>query len=98
MKLPGKLLSVIWIAFASAETLFAEQLVDSRFDVRENHANAGSMSLQSAIAMVQSRFDATVVKTDVIDEGGHRVYSLRLLNREGRVWTVRVDAETGQIR
>jgi len=56
------------------------------------------MSLQSAIAMVQNRFDATVVKTDVIDEGGRRVYSLRLLNREGRVWTVRVDAETGQIR
>ena len=30
--------------------------------------------------------------------GGKRVHQIRLLNTEGRVWTVRVDAESGAMR
>lgn len=58
-------------------------------------ANAG-MSLDQAVAMVERRFKARVVRADVRDEKGRRVYVLRLLSDE-RVWTVRVDAESGSL-
>jgi len=29
------------------------------------------------------------------DESGRRVYQLRLLSDQGKIWTVRVDAATG---
>jgi uncharacterized membrane protein YkoI len=48
--------------------------------------------------MVQSRFNATAVKTDTVTEAGQLVYRIRLLSADrSRVWTVRVDARTGRI-
>jgi len=58
---------------------------------------AGGMSLDQAVAMVEKRFKARVVRTEVRDDGGRKVYVLRLLNDAGRVWTVRVDASSGAV-
>jgi Peptidase propeptide and YPEB domain len=58
---------------------------------------AGGISLDQAIDMVQSRYHAKVVKADVADDGGRRVYVIRVLSPEGRVFSVRVDAETGRM-
>ena len=58
---------------------------------------AAGVSLDQAVAMVQQRFNARVVRADVRDEGGHTIYVLRLLNESGRVWIVRVDAASGAI-
>ena len=60
-------------------------------------AYASGVSLDAAVANVQNRFRAKAVKTETVNERGHRVYYIRLLNAAGRVWTVRVDAETGNI-
>lgn len=57
----------------------------------------GVMSLDEAVGMAQSRFRAKAVKAEVGNEGGRRVYYIRLLSAEGRVWTVSVDAATGKI-
>lgn len=74
-----------------AQTPPAQPLVDELILA----ANAG-MSLDQAVAMVERRFKARVVRADVRDEKGRRVYVLRLLSDE-RVWTVRVDAESGSL-
>lgn len=55
------------------------------------------MSMDEAVRMVESRYRARAVKADPVDNGGRRVYEIRLLNAEGKVWKVRVDAETGQV-
>jgi uncharacterized membrane protein YkoI len=61
-------------------------------------AGAGRMSLDEAIAMVEKRFNARVVRADVKDHKGRTVYKLRLLAEgSGRVWTVEVDAESGAL-
>ena len=59
-------------------------------------ADAG-MSLDQAVSMVERRFKARVVRTEVRQEGDRKIYVLRLLNDAGRVWTVRVDASSGSV-
>ena len=55
------------------------------------------MSLDQAVSMVEKRFKARVVRTEVRNEGDRKIYVLRLLNDAGRVWTVRVDASSGSV-
>ncbi len=59
--------------------------------------NGGGLSLDQAVAMVEKRFKAKVVRTEVRQDGERKIYVLRLLNDESRVWSVRVDASTGAI-
>lgn len=72
----------------------AQNLVDPRN--RDRVAQTGGMSLDEAVRMVESRYRARAVRADVVDNGGRRVYEIRLLNADGKVWKVRVDAETGR--
>lgn len=60
-------------------------------------ADEAAPSLDAVVARIQEELHARVVRADVQDSGGRRVYVLRLLNDAGRVWTVRVDAATGAI-
>jgi hypothetical protein len=58
-------------------------------------ATTGDESLKRILESVQKRYNARVVKvTDIVVEG-RRAYELRLLSDQ-RVWTIRVDAESGQ--
>jgi uncharacterized membrane protein YkoI len=59
--------------------------------------SGGGISLDQAVAMVEKRFKAKVVRTEVRQDGERKIYVLRLLNDESRVWSVRVDASTGSI-
>jgi Peptidase propeptide and YPEB domain len=54
-----------------------------------------TLSLDRAVAAAQKRYRARVVRASTEEANGHRVYVLRLLSEEGRVWTVHVDALTG---
>jgi uncharacterized membrane protein YkoI len=58
---------------------------------------AGAMTLDRAVEMVQRRYDAKVVRAEETREGDDVVYRIRLLSADGRVFTVRVNARTGQI-
>lgn len=53
------------------------------------------LSLDQAVAMAERRYGARVVRAEAHDRGDRVVYVLRLLNDAGRVWTVRVDASSG---
>ncbi len=72
----------------------AQNLVDPRS--RERASQSGGISLDDAVRMVESRYRARAVRADVVNNGGRRVYEIRLLNADGKVWKVRVDAETGR--
>jgi hypothetical protein len=56
------------------------------------------ISLDEAVRRAESQFHAKVVRTDVQDEDGRKVYVLKLLSEDGRVVTVRIDAATGRMR
>jgi hypothetical protein len=53
------------------------------------------VSLDAAVAAAQERHSARVVKAEVVESEGRKLYVLRLLGGDGRVWTIRIDAGTG---
>ena len=86
------------LAMSHVDVADAQNLVDPRKRERaeDNRNQSGGMSLDQAVRMVESRYRARAVRVDTIDSGGRRVYEIRLLNADGKVWKVRVDAETGR--
>lgn len=79
---------------------FAQSLVDRhrhRGDDDSRQERDG-ISLDEAVQMAQRRYKARAVKAEIASDGERRIYVIRLLNDSGRVWTVRVDAETGSMR
>jgi uncharacterized membrane protein YkoI len=56
------------------------------------------ISLDEAVRRAEAQYRARVVRTDVQDEDGRKVYVLKLLSEDGRVITVRIDASTGRMR
>jgi uncharacterized membrane protein YkoI len=56
------------------------------------------ISLDEAVARAERRFNARVVRAESQNSDDGVVYILRLLNDSGRVWTVRVDADSGAMR
>jgi hypothetical protein len=56
------------------------------------------ISLNEAVSRAEAQYQARVVRTDVVDEDGRKVYVLKLLSENGRVFTVRVDANSGRMR
>jgi hypothetical protein len=57
-----------------------------------------ALTLDQAVALAERTYNARVVRADTQHDGERVVYVLRLLNAAGRVWTVRVDAQTGQMQ
>jgi len=54
------------------------------------------LSRAEAVALVQRRYHARVVRTEVLqDSNGRPMYEFRLLSAGGKVWTVRIDAYSG---
>jgi uncharacterized membrane protein YkoI len=53
------------------------------------------LTREQAIALVQRRYHARVVRTVLVEQQGRRVYVFRLLSSGSHVWTVRIDAKTG---
>jgi uncharacterized membrane protein YkoI len=56
---------------------------------------AGGVSLGDATAMALNRYPGRVVRAEPVREGDRVVYEIRILDAEGRVRNVRIDAQTG---
>jgi uncharacterized membrane protein YkoI len=56
-----------------------------------------NISMDEAVKMVEKRYHARVVRAVTQRDNGRTVYMLRLLNDAGRVWTVHVDAASGNV-
>jgi hypothetical protein len=58
---------------------------------------ADGLTLDQAVAKVEAQFNARVVRAEEKQKGGRRVYRIRLLSADGRVFDVTVDAATGKV-
>jgi hypothetical protein len=68
----------------------------AKADVQMAEARAEhELSREQAVALVQKRYGARVVRADIADQDGRHVYVFRLLSAAGKVWIVRVDARSG---
>jgi uncharacterized membrane protein YkoI len=90
------LLLVLTQATAVVGVAAGQSLVDPRSQERVRNDRSGGITLDQAVRMVESQYRARAVRADVVNQGGKRIYEIRLLNADGKVWKVRVDAETGR--
>jgi hypothetical protein len=58
-------------------------------------AQRGGISLAQATAMAQSRFRGRVVRAETVARGDRVIHEIRILGDDGRVRTVRIDAQSG---
>lgn len=58
-------------------------------------AQRGPLTLAQATALAERRYKGRVVRAETVKQGGRTVYEIRILGPDGRVRTVRIDAETG---
>jgi uncharacterized membrane protein YkoI len=58
---------------------------------------ADDLTLDQAVAKVEAQFNARVVRAEEKRKGDRRVYRIRLLSADGRVFDVTVDAVTGKV-
>ena len=59
------------------------------------YATQGPVSLAQATQMAQSRFPGQVARAETQSRGGRQIHVIRILGTDGRVRTVRIDAQTG---
>jgi uncharacterized membrane protein YkoI len=57
---------------------------------------AKGLTLDEAVARVEARYGARAVRAEEDREGERRVYRIRLLSPDGRVFEVVVDADSGE--
>lgn len=93
------LLSALLLAVAAATAMpaaDAQGLIDRR--PRDNYRiEPVGISKDEAVQKAERKFNARVVKAETVNDGERLVYQIRLLNTEGKVWNVRVDAATGRM-
>ena len=99
--LPVALLAVSFAPFTQAHSM-PGYLVGGSSSGEDRSGTAvvqrDGISLDEAVRRAEAQYRAKVVRTDVQDEDGRKVYVLKLLSEDGRVVTVRVDAATGRTR
>lgn len=73
----------------------AQSLIDRRFPRERQRGEANGVSRDEAVSRAERQYRAKAVKVETIRNGDSVIYQIRLLNPEGRVFTVNVDAATG---
>lgn len=75
----------------------AQSLIDRRHPRQRESGEARGISKDEAVSRAENRYRAKAVKVEVVRNGDSVIYQVRLLNAEGRVFTVDVDAATGRM-
>lgn len=83
------------LAMSGMPAAGAQNLIEKR--PRSEQSERARISLDQAVNMAESRYRAKAVKAQQTNSGDRLVYQIRLLNSDGKVWTVHVDAQTGQM-
>jgi hypothetical protein len=98
--LPLSLVLIGFAPFAQAHSMPGQILngAATREPARAAEVMRDAISLDEAVRRAEQQYRARVVRTDVQDEDGRKVYVLKLLSEDGRVITVRIDAATGRMR
>jgi Peptidase propeptide and YPEB domain len=97
---PAALLALGFATFTQAHGMPGPAVAGSAVEERATIATPqrDGISLDDAVRMAEAQYHARVVRTDVQDEDGRKVYVLKLLSEDGRVITVRIDASSGRMR
>jgi len=64
---------------------------------RASSPRAESLTLDEAVERMERKYEARAVRAEEKVEDGRRVYRIRLLSADGRVFDVKLDAATGQV-
>jgi hypothetical protein len=97
--LPLTLLLIGFAPFSQAHSMPGQVVGGSATQELARVAEArDGISLDEAVRRAEAQHRARVVRTEVQDEDGRKVYVLKLLSEDGRVVTVRIDAATGRMR
>lgn len=75
----------------------AQSLIDRRYPRQRQGGEANGISRDEAVSRAERRYRAKAVKVETVRNGDNVVYQIRLLNAEGKVFTVDVDAATGRM-
>lgn len=89
------LLIIVTLFAAGSPVAGAQELIDRRQRGEYRSEPSGRVSLDQAVEMAQRRYRAKAVKAETVRNGNRQVHQIRLLSAEGKVWTVRVDADSG---
>ncbi len=99
-----KLLAILCLALMAGAAASGQALASGR-DRDDGRDRGGeramadrAISLDEAVARAERRYDARVVRAEEKRHGDRIEYRIRLLAADGRVFEVRIDAETGQER
>jgi uncharacterized membrane protein YkoI len=97
---PGAMLMVSFAPFSQAHSMPGYETGGSNQSDRRGVLASvlDGISLDEAVSRAERQYRARVVRTDVQDEDGRKVYVLKMLSEDGRVFTVRIDAATGRMR
>ena len=74
----------------------AQSLIDPRQRNNERNGDSIRISMDQAVNMAESRYRAKAVRAETVRSGDRVMYVIRLMS-QGKVWTVRVDAQSGQM-
>ena len=87
-----------WFASASPATWAKSPHGDRGESAKARSRYAqGGVSLDAVVRQMEQQFNARVVRAETREEKGRTVYVLRLLSEDGKVWTVKVDADSGAV-
>jgi uncharacterized membrane protein YkoI len=101
MQMTGiKLLAILCLALTAGAAVPGQVQASER----DRHHNQGgertmvdrAISLDEAVAQAERRYDARAVRAEEKRNGDRIEYRIRLLGADGRVFEVRIDAESGQ--
>jgi uncharacterized membrane protein YkoI len=95
LKLSRALLTAM-VLLTATPLLHAQTLIDPRQRNNDRTMDPIRVSMDQAVNMAERRYRAKAVKAQTVRSGDRVVYEIRLLS-EGKVWTVRVDAQSGQM-
>jgi uncharacterized membrane protein YkoI len=95
-----RLLGILCLAL-TAGAVASGQVQASERDKHRDNGNERVMadraiSLDEAVARAERRYEARVVRAEEKRHGDRIEYRIRLLGADGRVFEVRIDAQTGQ--
>ena len=62
------------------------------------YAAQAGVSLAQATELALDRYPGQVVRAETVTRGGRQEHQIRILGADGRVRTVRIDAQTGAFR
>ena len=94
MRTAWHLVFVLLPLLVAVSTVDAQELIDRR-QRNGYRIEPSSVSLDQAVEMAQRRYRAKAVKAETVRQGERRIHQIRLLSSDGKVWNVRVDAESG---